>query len=131
MGLACPAHAGLKKAAIAVCGIALLSERAEANARQRTALLDRIASAEELDRAVDRSAQEIIGFSLLVLDRNDLTSRRNGRHEIAQMPMTERWQPRQRRRIGLGIDRYIEIGLVVTKCPRTPSPKARPMARPA
>src|SRR5262249_17697546 len=29
------------------------------------------------------------------------------------MPMTERWQARQRRRIGLGIDRYIEIGLVV------------------
>src|SRR5215510_14602279 len=40
-------------------------------------------------------------------------SRRNGRHEIAQMPMTEPWQARQRRRIGFGIDRYIEIGLVV------------------
>src|SRR6476619_3404526 len=40
-------------------------------------------------------------------------SRRNGPHEIAQMLMTERWQARQRRRIGFGIDRYIEIGLVV------------------
>src|SRR5262245_54350199 len=29
------------------------------------------------------------------------------------MPMTERWQARQRRRIGFGIDRYVEIGLVV------------------
>src|SRR5262245_53298678 len=29
-----------------------------------------------------------------------------------QMPMTEHWQARQRRRIGFGIDRYIEIGLV-------------------
>src|SRR5262249_36249881 len=37
----------------------------------------------------------------------------NGRHEIAQMPMTEHWQARQRRGIGFGIDRYIEIGLVV------------------
>src|SRR5262245_60225606 len=73
----------------------------------------RIASAEGLDRAVDRGPQEIVGLGLLVFGRNDLMSRRNGRHEIAQMPMTERWQARQRRRIGLGIDRYVEIGLVV------------------
>src|SRR5262245_22221635 len=69
--------------------------------------------AEDLDRAVDRGPQEIVGLGLLVLGRSDLMSRRNGRHEIAQMPMTERWQARQRRRIGFGIDRYIEIGLVV------------------
>src|SRR5499433_1417911 len=73
----------------------------------------RIASAEDLDRAVDRGPQEIVGLGLLVLGRNDLMSRRNGRHEIAQMPMTEHWQARQRRRIGFGIDRDIEIGLVV------------------
>src|SRR5262249_43253227 len=73
----------------------------------------RIASAEDLDRTVDRVPQEIIGLGLLVLGRNDLMSRRNGRHEIAQVPMTEHWQARQRRRIGFGIDRYIEVGLVV------------------
>src|SRR5262244_1235129 len=73
----------------------------------------RIASAEDLDRAIDRGPQEIVGLGLLVLGRDDLISCRNGRHEIAQMPMTERWQARQCRRIGLGIDRYIEIGLVV------------------
>src|SRR6516165_3882996 len=73
----------------------------------------RIASAQDLERAVDRGPQELIGLGLLVLGPDDLVSRRNGRHEIAQMPMTERWQVRQRRRIGLGIDRYIEIGLVV------------------
>src|SRR5690348_12751111 len=73
----------------------------------------RIASAEDLDRAVDSSPQEMFGLGLLVLRRNDLMSRRNGRHEIVQMPMTEHWQARQRRRMGFGIDRYIEIGLVV------------------
>src|SRR6516165_12349091 len=73
----------------------------------------RIASAEDFDRAVNRDPQEIVGLGLLVLGRNDLMSRRNGRHEIAQMPMTEHWQARQRRRIGFGIDRYIEIGLVL------------------
>src|SRR5215510_10356942 len=73
----------------------------------------RIASAEDLDRAVDGGPQEIVGLGLLILGRNDLMSRRNGRHEIAQMPMTEHWQFRQRRGIGFGIDRYIEIGLVV------------------
>src|SRR5262249_7606867 len=74
---------------------------------------NRDVSAEDLDRAVDRGPQEIVGLGLLVLGRNDLMSRRNGRREIAQMPMTEHWQAWQRRRIGFGIDRYIEIGLVV------------------
>src|SRR6516165_11132669 len=81
--------------------------------QRRSPAHSRIASAEDLDRAVDRGPQEIVGLGLLVLGRNDLMSRRNGRHEIVQMPMTEHWQARQRRRIGFGIDRYIEIGLVV------------------
>jgi hypothetical protein len=46
----------------------------------------RIASAEDADRAVDRGPQEIVGLGMLVLGRNDFVSRRNGSHEIAQMP---------------------------------------------
>ena len=69
--------------------------------------------AEDLDRAVDRGLQEMIRLGLLVLRRNDSMSRRNGCHEIAFMPMTEHWQGRKHPGIGFGIDRYIEIGLVV------------------
>jgi len=52
-------------------------------------------------------------LGLLVVRRNDSMSRRHGCHEIAFMPMTEHWQGRKHPGIGLGIDRYMEIGLVV------------------